>query len=595
MPKVERLCEQFDAFRRQLQEDNIPCGMLLQASIGHGWVPDAPFAFQAYTNLSDGKTTFTVCPADEGFRDYIRHCTEVMASHHPDLIMVDDDFRLINRPGHGCACPLHMAAFNRTADTPLTREELRERVLSDRAENRPHQEQFVQTQIESLLGAARAMREGIDRVDPTLPGVFCCVGNACEGAAQIAAILAGRGNPVTVRINNGNYTPAGARYFSRAMSRAATQIAVLRGQGRVDAILAETDTCPQNRYSTGAQSLHAHFTGTILEGACGAKHWITRLNAFEPNSGRAYRRILAKNSGFYHALCDVVPTLRWVGCRLPLSSEPDYNFSFRGNSHSWAFNVLERMGIPLYFSAENGGVTCLDNRIDLLFSDEQLREMFSGTVFVDGPAAEGLAARGFESLLGVQVSRWAGESVSGEQLPCGNSCAAQVEPRRLTPLSDAVQADSVAYHLVNGTEKNPLFPGVAVYANPLGGTTVTFCGKTDTPFNISQAFSFLNESRKSQIVQLLKRYGELPLYYPGDAEVYLRVAYRPDGSLFCGFFNIGLDPLDEIELICERPVSAVQCLSPDGKSVDCPFTQEGDALTVHTPAYTLNPVILFLR
>lgn len=68
-----------------------------------------------------------------------------------------------------------------------------------------------------------------------------------------------------VRINNGNYTPEGARWLSRVAYRAAQQSEVLRKD--VDVILAETDTCPQNRYSTGAQSLHAHFTASILEGA----------------------------------------------------------------------------------------------------------------------------------------------------------------------------------------------------------------------------------------------------------------------------------------------------------------------------------------
>ncbi len=112
--------------------------------------------------------------------------------------------------------------------------------------------------------------------------------------------MAGKGNPVIVRINNGNYTPAGARNLSVHMLRAAYQMAT--ASGHVDAFLAETDTCPQNRYSTGAHSLHSHFTATILEGASGAKHWITRLSSHEPESGEAYRRLLSRYSGFYHTL-----------------------------------------------------------------------------------------------------------------------------------------------------------------------------------------------------------------------------------------------------------------------------------------------------
>lgn len=597
IPKAEMLCEKFDLFREKLHRENIPCGMLLQASIGHGYALDQMFSFQPYTNLSDGATLNIVCPEDTGFQEYIRHATQVMASHHPDLIMVDDDFRLIGaRAGKGCACPRHMAEFNRRAGTQLSREELWNRITNPAPEFDRDRNIHVQNQVDSLLTAARAMREGIDRIDPSLPGAFCCVGKACEGAAEIAAILAGKGNPVIVRINNGNYSPAGARYFSRAMSRAATQIAVLNGQHPIDVILAETDTCPQNRYSTGAQSLHAHFTGTILEGAAGAKHWITRLSSFEPGSGKAYRKILARHVGFYQALSDLVPTLRWAGCRLPLSSKPDYGFISHGDTYSWSHNVLERLGIPLFFSAETSSTTFLDNRTDQLFTDEQLQDMFRGTVFVDGPAAESLTQRGMDHLLGVRATRWTGANPSGEYLPInGNICSTQVEPRELMPIAPGVHSESTTYHLENGTERKPLFPGVTSYSNPLGGVSVTFCGKTDTQFHYTQAFSFLNESRKLQLIDLLKRYGELPLYYPGDAEVYLRAAYLPDDSLFCGFFNIGLDPLDEIELVCDRPVSQVKMLLPDGSQAACDFAVTDHVLRIFQPAYTLNPVILFLK
>ena len=48
------------------------------------------------------------------------------------------------------------------------------------------------------------MRAGIDEIDPTLPGAYCTCGTGCEGAAEIAAALAGKGNPSIVRLNNAN-------------------------------------------------------------------------------------------------------------------------------------------------------------------------------------------------------------------------------------------------------------------------------------------------------------------------------------------------------------------------------------------------------
>lgn len=54
--------------------------------------------------------------------------------------MVDDDFRLLGRSGKGCACPLHMAEFNKRAGTDMTREELWS-ILSD--PNHPDEEMYV--------------------------------------------------------------------------------------------------------------------------------------------------------------------------------------------------------------------------------------------------------------------------------------------------------------------------------------------------------------------------------------------------------------------------------------------------------------------
>ena len=72
----------------------------------------------------NGKEINVVCPYDEGFSEHFRGVMAKITAHKPKEIMVDDDFRLMFREGKGCACPLHMKAFNRLAGTNMTREEL---------------------------------------------------------------------------------------------------------------------------------------------------------------------------------------------------------------------------------------------------------------------------------------------------------------------------------------------------------------------------------------------------------------------------------------------------------------------------------------
>ena len=61
------------------------------------------------------------------------------------------------------------------------------------------------------------------------------------------------------------------------------------------------------------------------------------------------------------------------------------------------------------------------------------------------------------------------------------------------------------------------------------------------------------------------------------------------------FFNLGLDPLEEIELVAKAPFEAVERLTEDGAREAVVFDAEGGRAVIHTPAYTLNPVILFLK
>mgnify|MGYP007070727740 FL=1 len=126
-----------------------------------------------------------------------------------------------------------------------------------------------------------------------------------------------------VRINNARYLTADLRTFPIRMYHGAAQIA---GLAPDITVLAETDPCPHNRYSTGAYLMHAHYAGSILEGCHGAKHWLTRTRSYQPASGTAYREVLIRHHGFYETLFQAVQTSAPAGCvAAALPSEPAFN------------------------------------------------------------------------------------------------------------------------------------------------------------------------------------------------------------------------------------------------------------------------------
>lgn len=595
--KAEYFCQKYDKYRERLDRAGARHGVLVQSTLGHISIPSAPHPFQTVVSLVNGEPLrSTCCPLDDGFRAYIKEQMRTLAEHHPSCVMIDDDVGILYRDVKGCACPRHMAELNHRAGTNLSREQLYAHTRGGSAEDRRVTDIYVKLIGESLVGAVRAMREGLDEVDPSIQGITSGIytGTFCEFSGDIAEAFAGKGNPRVVRMNNGMYTAPGARNFTKNMFRAA----ILREnvKGKVDQFLAETDTCPQNRYSTSAALLHAHFTATILEGATGAKHWITRLSAYEPASGKAYRKKLSTYAKFYEALTKYAANLTPFGCRIPLTLMQNYGFVPEEtglNLSPWSNCVLERMGFPLYFGSPAGGAVFLDDFSVNGFSDDEIREFLRGTLILSANAAAKLNERGFSDCTGVAVEDWNGESVSCEMI-YGKRTASMTGNRALRPLTDGVETLSYAAHKVDDATYVPLYPAVTRLDNPLGGETVVYGGTPDAPF-IYYAFSMLGESRKRQFVEILSRRGHLPIYYPEDAEVYLRAGTLPDGERFCAFFNLTLDELEDIPLVCDTPVSQVEYLTPDGNRAPLDFTVENGVVRIQRTVKVLDPVILFLK
>ncbi len=592
--KAGSFCRKYKLFQDKLASMGLKCGILVQASVGHGWIMGELFPYQSHVNFTDGVATRSACPMDEGFKKYIYGVMRTIASYNPAHIMVDDDFRTIWYKGEGCACPLHMGEFNKRAGTNFSREELWEIVNEKSERAQKYTDIFIEIQKESLVETAKIMREGIDSINPSLHASYCCCGNNAEFAYEIASVLAGEGHPIEVRINNGNYTPVSSKFFSRAFHRCATQIAKLKG--KVDILLAETDTCPQNRYSTSASSLHTHYTGSILEGANGAKHWITRLLTYEPKSGYAYRHVLSKNYGFYEKLAEIVPTLKWRGCRIFTPKTPDFTYGrVKEEWDGWSYCVLERLGLPMYFSSENGGVVCLEGNVDSRLSDKDILEILKGNVILASDTAKNFVARGFKSYIGVDVREWSGKQPITEFLPNGNRTKIQMKLKELIPISSEVEINSRIYNTVDQENYEYLFPGATVFKNELGGTVITFAGTPVAEFNLIEAFSFLTYSRKQQLIELLNGVKELPVYYPGDEDVYLKVADMPNGDTFVALFNISLDTIENVELVCDFEASGFEMLLPDGSTKSVDFTCESNVYTLNIDAKTLDPVVVFVK
>lgn len=330
-------------FFRQLREaagsEDPQLGVLLQSTMGHGGMPTNPAPFQCIVS-SWGDSRYIFCPLDDAFLAFIKAQVGVLAAERPAFFILDDDTRL-RTFRDACYCPLHLAEFSRrTGREWRDREALHAALEGDSALAAA----WEKLRLDSVARLARAVREAFDAVDPAIPGAFCC----CEGdvgdAYPLARILAAPGQRPALRLNNGRYLHDGNRDLPAHLLRTDGQRLALPPDA--DALLLdEPDTYPHNRYSVSAANFHLHVSLGLLSGCGGAKLWLSRTRAWEAASGEAYRRVFARNKGFYEELLKLAPT--WEGLRIPLTPPAvGAGPATPPEGLDWGSSLLGRMGIP---------------------------------------------------------------------------------------------------------------------------------------------------------------------------------------------------------------------------------------------------------
>ena len=589
-------------YKTELDKAGVPSGILLQSTFGHGTdvMARAPFQFMEPMN---GRKLFAYCPMDEGVLDHLCKEIKLIAAEHPSVLMLDDDVRIIMRPGICCGCPLHMAEYNRRMNTSFTKEELNTHLRSH-GQNDPLVQGFVTLMRDTLIHAVTRMRAAVDEVDPSILGVSCTSGDECDSVIYTNPIWCGKGNPTIVRTPNGTYAPITVKYLSDTMRRAAVSGARLRDNG-IDITLAECDTIPYNRYGKNARYLHSHFTASLLEGLKGSKHWITRTSSYEPKSGVAFRDVLAKHYGFYEKIAELSDKLTFVGANSCFTEQKWYDFSrnaiWQYHSNCWASNHLERMGLPFYFSNKRYGATFLEDTIARDLPDEEIRAMFEGgSVFMSAQVARDLEARGYGHLLGVSATDFdhgtlgdvMGESFDDD---CTLFCKSQKNFMLLTPTSEKTKVLSFNYRYDDSKLIN-VSPAVTKFEREDGRFTVVFCGTPATEHNYIEGFSFLNETRKQQLITLLSEAGSLPVYLPSDNELCLRAGYLDDGRLLAAIFDLGYDPEEKTVLYLEKEPTEIFRLDENGNEIPVSFEATKDGFwSLDTVCEPLYPLVLLIK
>ncbi len=586
--KAKCMLEAFAKLRGALHDTpQIKLGILIQSTIGHGWSGSIPLSGESWQRIvhESGETGSRHCPLDKNFRAYIINAIKQLTVFHPAFFLVDDDFGV--RPDE-CYCPLHLAELKKRSGREFTAAELIDYVKT-------HQpgdvifDTFEQIRYDMQIEFANEIRQAIDSVDNSIPCGMCCPWAGHHYLQDIALALAGNTEPF-IRLANaiyGNKTPEGIFDMNR--------VTAIRKHycPEVGDFIAESDTFPQNLYSMSANQMHIHILCNILNGLNGSKLWITDFSDNHPEQGAGFERILSRNMNFYQVLLQELEWYEFQGVVTPLPDfkREKYNFTDPCKilySNDLIADCFARFGVPGYYigNLSAGAKRIFGLTADLVkfFTDDELKEIFSGRVIVDGAAAEAVTRRGLAEYLGCQVIPGESDFFFKCEIDLADNgrigTMYDSTIRRLKLTGGAALSQFCNEEFRRSGDLTPVAPGVVKFTNSLGGHVVTLAWDCSLAW-----YKKYLPSRKRLLMRALNFLMGGMQFPVALAEQQILVYYGENdrsGHRLLAAVNLSFDPLTTLDFRVDEnlTINLLLELKSDGQWVECDFALAGNTLTI---------------
>ncbi len=577
--KAQKMIESYRILKKELAGTGVKLGVLLQSILGH-WprVDKDEEQWTRSVNVDGAKVRF--CPLDENFKKYIFDVVSLLAAEKPVFMMGDDDIRGFS-PKAECFCQLHTDEFNRRTGKSFTPEEYREAVKN----SSPGDEictVFEELRREIPEGVAALIRQAINAVDPAIPAGSCMPYWEFRFNGKVSKAFAAAGQPCVMRICNANYMEGSAKYFPSIVSRT---MALRNAHPDIPMVLDESDTFPHSLYSRSSKSMHAKLCAAMFSGLRGAKLWLVNMKKLGRPIHKNYTKILGKYNRFYQTLVSEVRESRFTGVVIPAShSFANWHSGKSETFHNYladpvfSATTLGILGIPFYcdFVLDHENVYALAGAQAVSrFTDEELKKLLSGKLFVDGPAAAALCERGFSKFLGVKAEM-VDFRYNREMNPLTKqyyTCSKTAGIPRFTLLDDKAEVLTKLYYAAyNGAEPEEVAPATVFYRNESGGSICCSAFHQEVPNAQS------NEPRKEWYIEIFDRLngGKLPAVCQDLQDITALTRRCADGSLLLLVCSLNFDELDEIKIRFAQRPAELSRLTPEGVWEPCKFRIEDE-------------------
>lgn len=398
------------------------CGLNLLATFGHHGEDfrAIPENLVQLHDMNGNLCSGTVCHnVPENWEKYLTPMLQMYAATDIDFYWLDDDRRMC---GHGniglvCFCDHCMELFNQQNGCDLTRAQLRDRFDRGSAEERFFwRKKWLDfsgwSLVESNKKAAQVIRQIVPDMEIGIMDAGMRPGDAAS-YADLAASVAGSDYKYPIR-----WRPGGGAYtdekFDEVLNKAlicGCTSAMLPDQ--VNNIQAEIENFNYRRLAKSERSIKLEASASVAAGltgcawnvSCTSDPLLTYVPLMDSLAG--HRRFLDLQAQWSR----IRPRGVWQVWKPGILAAYGLNYaeSFPWQDtpgsifHAVNRGILSRVGLPVAFRQEEALITVLTPESVWMLSDDELKKVFSGGVYVTAEALILLEKRNFGSFTGFTI------------------------------------------------------------------------------------------------------------------------------------------------------------------------------------------------
>lgn len=520
--------------------------------------------FAPLVNLDGNAIYGTFCPLDPNFIEEQSKILKGIAECKPDIIMLDDDFRLSQ---HGrvpcCACERHLELIKRECGETVTREMIKASLVGKKNKYR---DAWLKVQGESLYDAAKAFRRSVDEVDGDIPLSLCSV--HCHlnldniDFAKITDIFAGKGKKL-LRLHGAPYWASFGNDSLIGVIETSRMFASFVSDGIET--MAEGDVYPRPRYNIPSAHLEIFDMAIRLDGRHdGILKYMVDYSAnadFENGYLKHHKRdlltvkkIAESFGGPANVGVRVLIGSNWLG-----DAELSSNGGLEKRPYPTEGTLLGESGIPTVYS--NDGRYC-----SAVFGEYaefiDLSDIKNGAI-LDSVSAERLAQKGIDT----GIDKFLGASRGGVTFfiskKTGNHAALINSDAVYSDVQLKSGAEVVLTAMINGVEK----PFAYRYENSDGQRFLVYLIEYDTIHKNSGIYKcYEQQTELMNAVEWISRKA-LPVKCIKNPSLYI-MCREDAGSLSVAFFNCSPDPVLEPDITLREKYSRVECIGCEAELLE---------------------------